>query len=147
MCEFLQAVFLNKINTPVGKSIVRRYSDGGNAQACCWQDLCTYHQTSSRATLSRATMMSSLTSDWLDLRKYRGSLTDWLVDWDYRCTLYNDAQLHDGSRIGTPMKTSLIANAVSNIPELVMVKTQLDTHAPNFGMTDNDFLQYFTLLL
>ena len=28
-----------------------------------------------------------------------------------------------------------------------MVKTQLDTHAPNFGMTDNDFLQYFTLLL
>jgi len=45
------------------------------------------------------------------------------------------------------MKTSLIANAVSNIPELVMVKTQLDTHAPNFGMTDNDFLQYFTLLL
>ena len=91
MCEFLQAVFLNKINTPVGKSIVRRYSEGGNAQAC-WQDLCTYHQTSrSRATLSRAKMMSSLTSDRLDLRKYRGSLTDWLVDWDYRCNLYNDA--------------------------------------------------------
>ena len=92
-------------------------------------------------------MMSSLTSDRLDLRKYRGSLTDWLVDWDYRCTLYNDAQQHDDSRIGTPMKTSLIANAVSNILELVMIKTQLDTHAPNFGMTDNDFLQYFTLLL
>ena len=49
------------------------------------------HQTSSRATLSRATMMSSLTSNRLDLRKYRGSLTDWLVDWDYRCNLYNDA--------------------------------------------------------
>ena len=146
MCEFMHAVFINKINTPVGKTIVRRYGDGGNAHAC-WQELCTYHQTSSRATLSRSDMMRSLTGDRLDLRRYRGSITDWLVDWDYRCTLYNDAQHNDSSRIGTAMKTSLLANAVSTIPDLVSVKTAMDTHFSNFGMTDNNFLQYFTLLL
>jgi len=147
MCEFMHAVFINKINTPVGKTIVRRYGDGGNAHAC-WQELRTYHQTSSRATLSRSDMMRSLTGDRLDLRRYRGSITDWLVDWDYRCTLYNDAQHNDSSRIGTAMKTSLLANAVSTIPDLVSVKTAMDTHFnKNFGMTDNDFLQYFTLLL
>ena len=146
MCKFMHAVFINKINTPVGKTIVRRYSDGGNAYAC-WQELRTYHQTSSRATLSRSDMMRSLTGDRLDLRRYRGSITDWLVDWDYRCTLYNDAQHNDSSRIGTAMKTSLLANAVSTIPDLVSVKTAMDTHFSNFGMTDNNFLQYFTLLL
>jgi len=146
MCEFMHAVFINKINTPVGKTIVCRYGDGGNAHAC-WQELRTYHQTSSRATLSRSDMMRSLTGDRLDLRRYRGSITDWLVDWDYRCTLYNDAQHNDSSRIGTAMKTSLLANAVLTIPDLVSVKTAMDTHFSNFGMTDNDFLQYFTLLL
>ena len=144
--EYLFSVFVSKLTTDEGKTLVRAYSKTFDAQKI-YSDLCDYYTTSTHAELSASTILTFLTTFKLGTDRWKGkTVSSFLTYYVEQLRLYDD--MMSGGR-GLPLtddfKRTALDSAVQAIDDLRAVRITQSTLCQHLGKVPT-FGEYFSLL-
>ena len=144
--EYLFSVFVSKLTTDEGKTLVRAHSKTFDAQKI-YADLCDYYTTSTHAELSALTILTFLTTFKLGTDRWKGkTVSSFLTYYVEQLRLYDD--MMSGGR-GLPLtddfKRTALDSAVQAIDDLRAVRITQSTLCQHLGKLPT-FGEYYSLL-
>ena len=145
--EYLYAVFVSKLLTDQGKTLVRKHAHDFDAQAI-YAALVDHHTRSTHAELSSNTILTFLTTFKLGRDRWKGkTVTSFLTYYLEQIRLYDDMMVLGGrgTALTSDFKRTHLAAAVDEIPELRTVLVYQATLCSHLN-TLPTFDEYFRLL-
>ena len=144
--EYLFSVFVSKLTTDEGKTLVRAHSKTFDAQKI-YADLCDYYTTSTHAELSASTILTFLTTFKLGTDRWKGkTVSSFLTYYVEQLRLYDD--MMSGGR-GLPLtddfKRTALDSAIQAIDDLRAVRITQSTLCQHLGKIPT-FGEYYSLL-
>lgn len=145
--EYLYSVFVSKLLTDQGKTLVRKHAHDFDAQAI-YAALVDHHTRSTHAELSSNTILTFLTTFKLGRDRWKGkTVTSFLTYYLEQIRLYDDMMVLGGrgTALTSDFKRTHLAAAVDEVPELRTVLVYQATLCSHLG-TLPTFDEYFRLL-
>jgi len=144
--EYLFSVFVSKLTTDEGKTLVRAHSKTFDAQKI-YAGLCDYYTTSTHAELSASTILTFLTTFKLGTDRWKGkTVSSFLTYYVEQLRLYDE--MMSGGR-GLPLtddfKRTTLDSAVQAIDDLRAVRITQSTLCQHLGKLPT-FGEYYSLL-
>jgi hypothetical protein len=138
---YMYSVLYEKVQTPEGKTIVRKYHATSDAQAA-YKELLEHHTQSAAADLSARDIHSYLTVTKIGDGKFRGTSVDFIEHFVHQMDLYDTLV---GTITDSKQRIIYLSQAVSTVPALALVKTTATIMAKSLKQ-DLDFSLYLPLL-
>jgi hypothetical protein len=120
--KFMYAVFERTLVSDKGKALVRQHLGDFNAQHL-YKTLCAYSLQSTKASIDSRDLLQYITSNRLGDGKWKSSTHAYILHWQDQVRRYEDL-VPKVDHFSPGQKRAMIENAVSQIDELRVVKTQ-----------------------
>ena len=142
--NFIYSVFEDKIQTSMGRHLVRKYERTYDAQSV-YVELVLYSKESTQASIEAANILSYLSTVKLHKIIWKGTYHDFILHWVNKLRLYEEmVPLQD--HLTNNVKKTLLENTVMGVPILCNVKSQAD-HDKAHGKVALSYDNYLTILL
>ena len=141
---FIYSVFEEKIQTNMGRYLVRKYERTYDAQSI-YVELCEYSKTSTQANIQASNILSYITTVKLHKIAWKGTYHSFILHWVNKLRLYEDmVPIED--HFTDSVKKTMLENTVVGVTSLKSVKNQAD-HDKAHGRGTLSYDNYLTLLL
>jgi hypothetical protein len=143
--EYLFSVFVDKLHTDEGKTLVRRHSKAADAQTI-FTELCEHHTKSTHAELNASTILTFLTTFKLGRERWKGKTTASFISYYVeQLRLYDELTYGRSPPLPDDFKRTSLDAAVQAIDDLRNVRTTQSTLCQQLGQTPT-FSAYLELL-
>jgi hypothetical protein len=143
--KFAFTVLDAKLQTNMGKTILRSYASTGDAQKV-WKEFVDDAKKSLKAMMSANTILEWITTAKFNPTNWRGSAHDFLLYWLKQVGDY-DSFMPTADHLQEAVKLRMLINAVDGVPEFRSVYTMAETVNNSSGKRkDVTFQQYVDLL-
>ena len=141
---FIYSVFEEKIQTNMGRYLVRKYERTYDAQSI-YTELCEYSKTSTQASIQASNILSYITTFRLHKIAWKGTYHSFILHWVNKLRLYKEmVPIED--HFTDSVKKTMLENTVVGVTILKSVKNQAD-HDKAHGRGTLSYDNYLTLLL
>jgi hypothetical protein len=139
---FMYSVFDTVLKDNTARSF---FHANPNAPQQIWKDLMAHSFNSAASGFENQRLLKYLTGKKFYIDEYKGSATDFLIEWDHTLRTYQD-RVAEG--FTDAFSRSLLENAVEPCKELNSIKTTRDILSANFGgrPVDITYARYYDLL-
>ena len=142
---FMFNMFRRKLKTSVGEHLVRQNFGTLNAQAV-YRGLLHYYYKSAAALVSKSHLLNGLMQTRYETSGFRGGTHAYLLRLIDRFREYNSLCNRDAERLHPVMQRMILQQSISGVPELHLLKTQLEIQGKTLDSDDGD-MDYVELLL
>jgi hypothetical protein len=142
--KFMYAIFERTLLSDKGKSLVRLHLNDYNAQKL-YTALCEYSLQSAKASIDSRDLLQYITLNRLGDGTWKGSTHAYILHWQDQVRRYEDL-VPSGDHFSGGQKKAMIKNAVAQVDELRVVKTQAAHDQVRTGKA-LDYDKYVSLLL
>ncbi len=142
--KYVYSVLETFVLTDVGKSIVRKHESTFDAQLV-FKELVAHAQSSTKASLDSAELLSYITSVRIGDGSWKGSTHSFILHWQDQVRLY-ETLVPTSDHFSDGQKRTMLENVVHPLMELRSVKDQAAQHQAHTGQALS-YDQYCTLLL
>ena len=142
--KFIYDVFQNKVQTDMGKHLVRKYEGTDDAQSV-YRKLSEHANQSTHANLEASDLISYITSTKLHKISWKGTYHSFILHWCDKVRLYEEL-IPVSDHFSDNLKKILLQNTVAGVKPLNSVKSQLE-HDVARGKKDLSYQSYLSLLL
>ena len=142
--NFIYSVFEDKIQTNMGRHLVRKYEKTYDAQSI-YAELVAYAKESTQASIEASNILSYLTTVKLHKIAWKGTYHAFILHWINKLRLYEEMVPFE-DHFTNSVKKTLLENTVMGVPILRNVKNQAD-HDKAHGKAPLSYDNYLTILL
>ena len=142
--KFVYSVFEDKLQTDVGKALVRDHEHDSDAQTI-FAALIDHAKVSTQATIDTAQLLKYITTVQLHDSLWKGTTHSFILHWCDKVRIY-EGLVPKADHFTSNLKMIMLQNTVSGVPDLHRVQTQ-SAHDVAHGKPKLTFESYKVLLM
>ena len=142
--KYMYAVFERTLLTDIGKSIVCKYAEKGDAQNV-FHELSEYYEKSTKAAMYSGELLTYITSAKFNDGTWKGTAHGFILHWQDQVRKY-ESLTPRGDWFCDNAKCTMLQNAIHSVAELRAVKNQADQTRTTTGRTLT-YSEYCSLLV